>query len=69
MTALLVTLGGFSNSDWSSLIPVNMPRRNGTQRNSSLMLNIWKQRMTKGEIDAVKGVVSEFGFGDYVNHI
>lgn len=36
-----------------------------TRRESSLMPHIWKQRMTKGQIDAVKGIVSEFGIGEY----
>jgi hypothetical protein len=36
-----------------------------TRRESRLMPYIWKQRMTKGEIDAVMGVVAEFGIDDY----
>lgn len=37
-----------------------------TRRNSRLMPDIWHQRMSPGEIDAVMGVVAEFGLGYYM---
>ena len=36
-----------------------------TQRNSKSMPDVWRQRMSPGEIDAVMGVVSEFGLDYY----
>lgn len=36
-----------------------------TQRKSRLMPDIWQQRMSQGEIDAVMGVVTEFGLEFY----
>lgn len=37
-----------------------------TRRNSKTMPDIWQQRMSPGEIDAVMGVVAEFGLGSYM---
>jgi len=36
-----------------------------TQRNSRLMPGVWRQRMSPGEIDAVMGIVAEFGLEFY----
>lgn len=36
-----------------------------TQRNSKAMPDIWKQRMSPSEVDAVMGIVSEFGLNYY----
>ena len=36
-----------------------------TRRNSRLMPDIWRQRMSPGEIDAVMGIVGEFGLDYY----
>ena len=36
-----------------------------TRRNSRLMPDIWRKRMSPGEIDAVMGMVAEFGLGYY----
>lgn len=36
-----------------------------TRRNSRLMPDIWQHRMSPGEIDAVMGVVGEFGLDYY----
>jgi len=36
-----------------------------TQRNSKSMPDVWRQRMSPGEIDAVMGIVSEFGLDYY----
>jgi len=36
-----------------------------TRRNSRLMPDIWQQRMSPGEIDAVMGIVGEFGLDYY----
>ncbi len=37
-----------------------------TRRNSRMMPDIWRQRMSPGEIDAVMGIVAEFGLGYYM---
>jgi hypothetical protein len=37
-----------------------------TNRTSSAMPDIWQQRMSSGEIDAVMGIVSEFGLDYYI---
>lgn len=36
-----------------------------TERNSILMPGVWRQRMSRGEIDAVMGAVDEFGLDLY----
>ena len=36
-----------------------------TRRYSRSMPDIWRQRMSSGEIDAVMGIVREFGLGYY----
>ncbi len=50
----IITLSAKNSSDPGS-----------TQRNSRSMPDIWRQRMSTGEIDAVMGVVGEFGLGYY----
>ena len=36
-----------------------------TRRKSTAMPDIWQQRMSPGEVDAVMGIVSEFGLAYY----
>ena len=36
-----------------------------TRRNSGSMPDIWQERMSRGQIDAVMGIVKEFGVCDY----
>ena len=50
----IITLSAKNSSDPGS-----------TQRNSRSMPDIWRQRMSPGEIDAVMGIVAEFGLGYY----
>jgi len=48
-----------------SLSAGNRSDPGSTQRNSESMPDVWRQRMSPGEIDAVMGVVSEFGLNYY----
>jgi len=49
----------------AALSATNSTDSGSTRRNSRLMPEIWRQRMSPGEIDAVMGIVGEFGLGYY----
>ena len=48
-----------------ALSATNSTDSGSTRRNSRLMPDIWRQRMSPGEIDAVMGIVGEFGLDYY----
>jgi hypothetical protein len=48
-----------------SLSATNSADPGSTRRNSKIMPDIWRQRMSPGEVDAVMGVVDEFGIEHY----
>jgi len=48
-----------------ALSATDSPDSGSTRRNSRLMPDVWRQRMSPGKIDAVMGIVGEFGLGYY----
>ena len=59
-------LGHSTRKRITAICTTDNPDPGSTQRNTSSMPDIWRQRMSPGEIDAVMGIVGEFGLDYYV---
>ncbi len=59
-------LGHSTRQKITAICTTDNPDPGSTQRNSRSMPDIWRQRMSPDEIDAVMGIVGEFGLGYYM---
>jgi len=62
---LSLKLSGHTRKKIHSLSVTASSDSGSTRRSSGAMPDIWRQRMSPGEIDAVMGIVSEFGLDYY----